>query len=156
MSLHSMAWINNSELLDTVFGASSEQKKYPSHVMQPLLRSSFLAAQADPVVKYCFSRTSRTPFRTPLDIYPIGFIIYWNLLTGRATARYSSDDICLFHDLEPGDNVKGLMSFINRKRPALFCINDGGYTATQGKVLIEMLFKIFPDVAPWEPSYLTS
>ena len=155
MSLHSMAWINNSELLDKIFSDDGVRRHYPSHVMQPLLRSSFSDACEHPVVRFCFERTSHTQFRSPVDIYPIGFIIYWNLLMNRATARYGTD-MCVFHDLEQNDDAAGLMEYMVGTCPHLFCINDGGYGPKEGSVLIRGLLKLYPDEAPWEPGQINS
>ena len=155
MNMHSMAWVNNAELLDNVLfqspsvAAQSPKRRYPSHVMQPLLKSSFKEAQKNPLVKFCFERTSASPFRTPLDVYPIGFMIYWNLISGLSVAR-DSVGLTLFHDLEPGDDVAGLMKFIEQTKPPLFCVNDGGYTDKQGIVMRQMLRRIFPEAAEWE------
>lgn len=155
MNMHSMAWINNAELLDATLFPSAEEatmapkRRYPSHVIQPLLKSSFKEAQKNSLIKYCFARTTASPFRTPLDVYPIGFIIYWNLIRGMAVAQ-SSAELTLFHDLERGDDVNGLMKFIQESRPSLFCVNDGGYNEQEGAIMRSFLRKIFPDKAPWE------
>jgi UDP-glucose 4-epimerase len=161
MSMHAMAWINNNELLDGVLYPTADElenapkRRYPSHVMQPLLKSTFMLAQENSLVKYCFERTALAKFRNPLDVYPIGFLIYWNLITGKAIGR-DAESWAVFHDLEKGDDAEGLMRFLISNKPALFCINDGGYTLAQGRAVVRGLSIMFPYEAEWETGAIAS
>jgi hypothetical protein len=150
MSKHSMAWTNNSRLLNLIFGATSSGKRlYPCHQMVPMLTTSFREVWSHRSVQPLLRRTSRSPFRTCSNMYLIGFLVYWNFYLHGAKRR--SHVGCFYHDCEAGDNVKALMRHIITSQPVLLCINDGGYGNKERRIIAMHLKKMYPLPTPWEP-----
>jgi len=143
MTMHAMAWCNNSMILDRVWGPLAK-RQYPSHVAVPMLKSTW----ADlPTV--ALSRTMLSPFRTSSNIYCIGLCVYYNLYKQLGKQRLRNDT--LFHDLCTGDAVEELFRFIQERMPSLFCINDKGYGDVERKMFIRCQREMFPLRTPWEP-----
>jgi Stealth protein CR2, conserved region 2 len=151
MSKHSMAWVNNSRVLDMMFGpTSSSRRNYPSHVMVPMLRTSFVEVWNDSMMRVLLRRTSSSPFRTSSNIYLIGFLVYWNIYLHAAQRR--SHHGCLFHDVQEGDDIRGLMRHVLSTAPPLLCLNDGAYDRNTARTLRVSMRAFFPLPAAWEPS----
>ena len=148
MTKHSMAWCNNSRVLSLLFG-HGRRRKYPCHVMVPMLRASFEEAWAHRLVAPLLQRTSCSPFRTSSNLYPIGLLVYWNFYRHGAQRRNHRG--CLFHDVEQGDDIRGLMRHVLTVHPPLFCLNDGAYDAGESRLIRRSLCAMFPLPTPWEP-----
>ena len=148
MTKHALAWVNNSAKLDHIFGRAA-RRHYPCHVIVPMLRSSFRGAWTHPALRKSLINTSQSTFRTSSNLYLIGLLVYWNIY--HHGARFRQPTGVLFHDVEAGDDVKGLMSHILTEELALICLNDGGYTSREGELIRVSLRAMFPLPAPWEP-----
>jgi len=148
MTKHALAWVNNSAKLDHIFGRAAN-RHYPCHITVPMLRSSFRGAWTHPALRAALTNTSLSTFRTSSNIYLIGLLVYWNVYQHGARLRQPAR--ILFHDVEAGDDVKGLMHHILTTQPVLFCLNDGGYTPKEGELIRASLRAMFPLPAPWEP-----
>lgn len=150
MSKHSMAWTNNSHVLNMLFGPTPTGKRnYPCHVMVPMLRASFEEVWDHKVIRVLLRRTSASPFRTSSNLYLIGLLVYWNFYLHGAKRRNHQG--CLFHDVEEGDDIRGLMRHILSTSPPLFCLNDGEYDPSTGKIIRSALRAFYPIPAAWEP-----
>ena len=150
MTKHSMAWTNNSRVLNILFGPTTSGKRhYPCHVMVPMLRASFEEVWEHKLVRPLLRSTSRSPFRTSTNLYVIGLLVYWNFYLHQGRRRNHKG--CIFHDVETGDNIRGLMHHILTARPPLLCLNDGSYQAAEGGLIRRSLSAFFPLPTPWEP-----
>lgn len=151
MTKHSMAWTNNSRVLNKIFGPPcSGSRHYPCHVMVPMLRQSFVQVWDHKLVEPLLLATSKSPFRTSSNLYIIGLLVYWNIYIHGAVRRNQSG--CFFHDLEKGDDVKGLMRYILTSTPQLFCINDGNNDDVEDARFVKRSLRaLFPLASSWEP-----
>jgi hypothetical protein len=150
MTKHSQAWTNNARVLNLLFGPTTTgNRNYPCHVMVPMLRKSFVEVWDHNLIRILLRRTSRSPFRTSTNLYPIGLLVFWNFYLHGARRRNHQG--CLFHDVEEGDDVRGLMKFVLSSSPPLFCLNDGAYDSRAGRLIRLSLRAFYPMPAPWEP-----
>lgn len=150
MNKHTMAWINNSNLLDKLFAdKQSENRKYPAHQACPMLKTSFAEIWDNARIAKYMLRTSQSKFRGPFDLYPIGFLVYWNLYNNRATTDQMSTFYAQMSDQTP---IFGIARNIIERKPVLFCINDGlvAKRKSQGRILKEFLKFFFDDATPVE------
>jgi hypothetical protein len=149
LTMHAHAWINNTTILNIIFG-NTGKRNYPSHVAVPMLRSSFEKAWENPVCRTFLESTARSPFRRKSNIYLVGFLVYFNIYTMSAERRPHAG--VLFHDIEENDDVDGLMKYIIFSRPFLFCLNDGGGNARPERSSVrKWMFRMFPIPLPSEP-----
>lgn len=150
MSMHARAWCNNSRLLDACFGPPQDgPRRYPSHVAVPMLRESFGAAWALPALLKPLARTVMSRFRRGTNVYLVGFLVYFNLLTGVADWR-DGTRACFFHDCEPGDDVAALGKHLLDAQPPLLCVNDAGFGPREKRLLARAMREMFPLRSPWE------
>ncbi len=150
MSKHAMAWINNCRVLDELTEHGQRVlRRYPCHVAVPMLKPSFREVWGLPEVSPLLRATVASKFRKSSNLYIIGFLVYWNLVHHGASRRDHSG--CFFHDLETGDDVKGLVRFLCTRTPQLICVNDNLFLPRELKTVQAGWRALFPLPSPWEP-----
>ena len=121
MSKHAYAWINNGNVLDALFPfTKSRTRRYPMHQGVPMLKSSFDALWQMPVARQRLERTSASRFRRANNLYVIGLLVYWNAYNNKVAKSNASHAY-----VELTDRSWNNFSAIRRRRPKLFCVNDG-------------------------------
>jgi hypothetical protein len=151
MSMHARAWCNNSRMLDVLFGPPSQgNRRYPSHVAVPMLRSSFDELWANEQAFLPLQRTACSQFRRGNNLYIIGLLVYWNIYAHTATSR-DGTRACFFHDCAPGDDLNSLGEFLLSETPPLICVNDAGFGRRETRILAKWMRRLYPLRAPWEP-----
>lgn len=94
-------------------------------------------------------RTSESKFREPNDIYPIGFMVYWNKYMNLYDLHTMNTFYTQITDRnKPEKEFRALLE----QDPTLFCINDGVLRRrkAQGVVLKIFLDFYFPVPSPVE------
>lgn len=118
---HNNAWRTTNLVLDEHFGA--EPRPYPCHGPTILRRS--LARQAEQLFPATFQATMSRRFRNPNDIHPVGFLLYFGLYSGAASALLAPHSC----ELVQLDRWRPLfrcdLRTLARERPRMFCVNDG-------------------------------
>ena len=91
MTQHTLAWINNTSLLNIVFPLKKQTnnmrvtpQQYPSHQAVPMLKSSFVAIWDHPAIRRLLWETSQSKFRMAHNLYVVGFLVFFNIKTGIA------------------------------------------------------------------------
>jgi len=150
MTKHTIAWINNGTVLDQIFpNTSNSCRKYPAHQCIAMLKSSFEQVWANDTLCRYMTTTSRSRFRNTNNLYPIGFMCYWNIYTNHASEQsYPTLFIQVTDDLD----IYHLSNSILISNPALLCLNDGLQKKhTPSMQLVAMLMsKLFPIPSPVE------
>jgi len=150
MNKWTMAWINNGNLLNRIFPQfSKEIRKYQCHQGCPLLKSSFVKMWQHPRIHKYLARTSESKFREPHDLYPIGFMVYFNKYMNLSDVhRLNTFYTQITDNMKPENEFRVLLE----QGPTLFCINDGVLKRrkAQGAVLKIFLDFYFPDPSPVE------
>jgi hypothetical protein len=145
MGKHTMAWINNNNLLDKVFADKTDAcRKYPAHQACPMLKTTFVEIWSHPRVNKYLVRTSQSKFREHYDLYAIGFLVFWNLYSNRAEEQNMNT---LFVQIYDHTNTTSVCQNIIERSPKLFCLNDGlvGRRKSQGVVIKTFLNFMFPN-----------
>lgn len=118
----SWAWsrINNTRLLDYLAGKKIDRNEW-IHQIRPIRRSYFMDGWNHPLIKIYLENTSKTRFRSPTDIEPVGFLLHWKTsLKQTHFSRISSHTFIV----EDKTNLNNLFAKINNGY-TLYCINDG-------------------------------
>jgi hypothetical protein len=148
-----MAWINNGNLLTRVFPASSKEiRRCQAHQGCPLLKTSFENMWKHARVHKYLARTSESKFREPNDLYPIGFMVYWN----KYMNLYDLHTMNTFYtQITDHSAPEKEFRVLLEQDPTLFCINDGVLRKrrAQGIVLKIFLNFFFPVASPVEKSF---
>jgi hypothetical protein len=145
MTHHTMAWINNGSMLDKVFAYKKDKyRKYPAHQCCPVLKETFQEMWNHDRVKRRLISTSKSKFRNPQNLYPIGLLVYWNLYTNRAVNHHLNT---IYADIKDQTSMLQVCRNIIERSPTLFCINDNlvKKRKTQGKLIRFFLNFLFPE-----------
>jgi hypothetical protein len=130
------AWINNTNLLNKIFNLNMSE-------IQPMSHQAIICKKSDLQEinnKYAdiLNLTSKSRFRSPSDIAPIGLIMYINKLKGNTfPTEFSSQYIQNTHDLK---TLVNHLHIILQKKPTLFCINDMSNTHFNERYNILQIF----------------
>ena len=144
MCKHSMAWINNSKVLDKRFPHTRGlPRKYPAHQAIAMLRSSFEEIWSEPQIGPYLTLTSASKFRDKNNMYLIGFLALYNMYSAKAIEHQSTT---MFTQVTDNTNIFMLAQTILEQRPSLLCINDGiSRTASEKMSLVQsLLHNLFP------------
>lgn len=149
MTSHAKAWCNNSRILDALFGPTD--RPYPSHVPSPMLRSCVEELWKDRRLSTALTQTTHSRFRNGMNVYLIGFLVYYNIATDRGTIRPQHANDTKFYEPQKGTSVGTVFSEILARRPALFCINDGCFGKKEQRSLTRSMCMMYPLPTPFEP-----
>jgi hypothetical protein len=149
MTSHARAWCNNSRVLDALF--SPMDRPYPSHVASPVLRSCLAELWEDQRLSTALEQTTHSRFRNNMNMYIIGFLVYYGLGTDRGTVRPQQANDTKFYEPSRGKNMAADFSKILAQHPTLFCVNDGCFGKKEQRALTRCMCMLYPLPTPVEP-----